>query len=399
MKVCHRIIITVFIAYGIAGCSQDYTQQQNDEPSEPEHEEKQSVQLSSRQVKAFNIRIDTLPRRNLYDVVEANGSLEVPPQNEATVTAMIGANIHSIKVIEGEKVKKGQILAYLQHPDLIALQTDYVEAKSDLEYIEQEYDRQSKLYASEVGSGKEFQEVRSRYQTLRAKVKGYESQLRLFSMDTSQLATGNFYEQIPLRTPIEGYIKKVSVKTGQYVAPQTSMFEVINNHHIHADMMVYEKDIHKVKEGQIINFTVATVPGEILSAKIYSVGQNFEQEPKAVHIHAEIDNRKNHLIPGTYIQGSILTGDSLVYALPEGAIARKGEKEFIFKARKTAPTGNQDWIFTPVEVKSGTSFQGWQGLALLEAVEPGDQFVWQNAYYLMAELKKPEGGEGHSHHH
>ena len=32
-----------------------------------------------------------------------NGTLEVPPQNEAAITSVIGANVTSIKVIEGDK--------------------------------------------------------------------------------------------------------------------------------------------------------------------------------------------------------------------------------------------------------------------------------------------------------
>ena len=49
------------------------------------------------------------------------GNLEVPPQNEATVTAIVGSNVTLIKVIEGDKVSKGQVLAYLSHPNLIKI--------------------------------------------------------------------------------------------------------------------------------------------------------------------------------------------------------------------------------------------------------------------------------------
>jgi len=45
-------------------------------------------------------------------VVEANGHLQVPPQNMASVTAIVGANVSSIKVFLGDKVKKGQVLAH-----------------------------------------------------------------------------------------------------------------------------------------------------------------------------------------------------------------------------------------------------------------------------------------------
>ena len=48
-------------------------------------------------------------------------------------------------------------------------------------------------------------------------------------------------EQVPLRSPIEGYVQKVEIKTGQYVEPQTELFEIVNTEHVHADFMVFEK--------------------------------------------------------------------------------------------------------------------------------------------------------------
>ncbi len=87
-------------------------------------------------------------------MVEANGQLEVLPQHEATVTAILGANVTSIKVIEGDQVSRGQVLAYISHPNLTRLQTDYIRAYSQLQFLEKENQRQKRLYEEEVGSGK-----------------------------------------------------------------------------------------------------------------------------------------------------------------------------------------------------------------------------------------------------
>jgi cobalt-zinc-cadmium efflux system membrane fusion protein len=109
------------------------------------------------------MRVDTLKLRNMGEYVEANGELEVPPQNEATVTAIIGANVQSIKVIEGDKIKKGQVLAYLSHPDIIDVQTEYSSNWNQLQFLTSDYERQKKLYDENVGSGKEFQRIKSEY--------------------------------------------------------------------------------------------------------------------------------------------------------------------------------------------------------------------------------------------
>lgn len=359
------------------------------------HDEDGKVHLSAAQFNAMGIEIDTLPSRNLSAVVQASGQLEVPPQNEATVTAIIGANISSIKVIEGEEVKKGQALAYLSHPNLTRLQSDYLEAFNDLQFLEKEYERQKRLYEEEVGSGKIFQQTEADYRSAQAMEKSLNAQLRQLGISPSRIQGGDFYDHIPVASPIDGAIVKVDVKTGQYVPPEKELFEIVNTHHIHADLMVFEKDVYKVKVGQRVRFTVETLPGKELFAEIYSVGKKFERDPKAVHVHAEIENKSGTLIPGMYIRGSILTGSEQSFALPESAITSEGNRFLAFVVEKEMEDENVTWMFTPVEVRTGVTNNGWVAIKLLNDLPLGSLFAMNNAYYLLAEMKKGEAEHSH----
>jgi cobalt-zinc-cadmium efflux system membrane fusion protein len=91
-----------------------------------EHNDDEEVMLTQQQFDALQMKIDTMALRSMSGYVEANGSLEVPPQNEAAITTVVGANVVSIEVIEGDKVNKGDVVAYLSHPNIIKLQTDYL---------------------------------------------------------------------------------------------------------------------------------------------------------------------------------------------------------------------------------------------------------------------------------
>jgi len=351
------------------------------------------LHLSDLKFESLGIKIDTLPIRSLSGVVEANGQLEVPPQHEATVTAILGANVTSIKVIEGDQVSKGQVLAYISHPNLTRLQTDYVRAYSQLQFLEKENQRQKRLYEEEVGSGKTYQQIQADYQAMKGEVKGYEAQLKQLSLNVEKIRSGEIYEYVPVVSPIYGFIQKVKVQIGQYVDPQTEMFMIVNTDHIHADLMVFEKDIYKVKVGQKVSFTVESVPGNTLTAKIYSVGKQFEQNPKAVHVHAEIDQKEDFLIPGMYINGKIRAGDNQVKALPEGAIIEEEGKPYIFMAEAHEEDGKTKWTFNAVEVRTGITEDGWVEIKLLEPLPEGTLIAWNNAYYLISEMKKGETGD------
>ncbi|MCB9223187.1 MAG: efflux RND transporter periplasmic adaptor subunit [Crocinitomicaceae bacterium] len=388
------IYYTIFILL-LASCGGSETDGHGDEHGHDHGHEGddhgEEIHFTQDQFNALGVKVDSLPKRNLGTYVEANGELEVPPQNQAEVTAVIGANVKDIKVIEGEKVKKGQVLAYLAHPDLIQLQTDYITNWNDLQFLEQEYERQSKLYEDKITSGKDFQKLKSDYNSKVGVVTGLEAQLQLIGISVTNLQENKITQTVAVRSPIAGYVRLVEVKVGQYVNPETSMFEIINNEHVHADLMVFESDVHKVKEGQKVQFSVESLPDKLLTATIYSVGQSFENDPKAVHIHAEIDNKEGHLIPGMYVRGRIIVDDYLSYALPEEAVVREGEKYFIFKAEKE----DQEWAFQPVEVVVGAKDNGWVEIKLLEQVETGTVFAWNNAYNMLAEMKKGEAEHSH----
>jgi len=362
---------------------------------EGEEEAMGEVHLSNLKFQSLSMEVDTMPVRSLSGVIEANGQLEVPPQHEATVTAILGANVTSIKVIEGDQVNKGQVLAYLSHPNLVNLQTGYIRSYSRLQYLEKELQREKRLFEEKVGSGKSYQEIQADYQSMKGEVKGYEAQLRQLNLNLDKLKTGNIYQYVPVISPIDGFIEKVKVQIGQYVDPQTDMFMIVNTDHIHADLMVFEKDVHRVKKGQKLSFTVESVPGNTLTANIYSVGKQFEQNPKAVHVHAEIDQKEDFLIPGMYINGKIRTGNNQVKALPESAIIEEEGKPYIFMAEAHEEDGKTEWAFKAVEVRTGITEDGWVEIKLLEPLPNGTQVAWNNAYYLISEMKKSQTSHSH----
>lgn len=353
--------------------------------------EGEEVLLTAQQFDALQMKVDTLQMRNMGEYIEANGQLEVPPQNEATITSVVGANVVSIEVIEGDKVDKGQTVAYLSHPNIIQKQTDFLNAYSNSQFLKKEFDRQKTLYDAGVGSGANFQKAEAKYLASRGLTKGLEAQLQQLNISASGVKNGTIYQRVALGSPIEGFVQKVEVKTGQYVEPQTDLMEIVNTHHVHADLMVFEKDVHSVKQGQKVRFMVQSIPGKELTAEIYSVGKTFEQNPKALHVHAEIENKQGNLIPGMYIQGRIQTGSSRTKAIPESAIASDGDRSFIFAAEMEG----SDWSFTPVEIRKNTGDGEWIAIDFLADQKPETEYAFNNAYYLMAEMKKGEAEHSH----
>lgn len=376
------------ILLGLVSCGDSKSGAKEDTETNSEIEEGHSeeVLLTAKQFQALQMEVDTVQMRNMSGYVEANGQLEVPPQNEATITTVVGANVVSIEVIEGDKVNKGQAVAYLSHPNIIQKQTDYLDAYSNSQFLKKEFERQKTLYDAGVGSGANFQKAEAQYVASGSLAKGLAAQLQQLSISAAGVRSGRIYQRVALRSPIEGFVQKVEIKTGQYVEPQTDLMEIVDTHHVHADLMVFEKDVHKIKERQKVTFNVQSIPGKELTAEIYSVGKTFEQNPKAIHVHAEIENKEGNLIPGMYIKGRIQTDSSKTVAMPERAIAADGNRSFVFSVKKQGDS----WAFTPLEIAKGIHDGEWIAVDFMIEQEPNTQYAYNNAYYLMAEMKKGE---------
>lgn len=394
------LIILVFSA-----CNNAKTAEHQEETHGHEQEDKHAtpegiVWLTLQQQKAIGLELGRVQERNLSTAIKITGRLELPPQYKAVVSTFMGGNVKEVKVIEGDQVRKGEVLATLQHPDYIELQQAFLQLVSSMTYLKEEYQRKKTLYEKQVSSAKAYQKAAADYHSAKAHYKGMKKKLELLGLDSEAIEEGKISASIAIKSPINGYVKAINISTGQYAAPQANMFEITNNAHVHADFMVYEKDADKVKEGQIIRFTVANMPDKILQAKVFSVGKTIEEDPRAIHVHADIITPVTELIPGMYINGRLQVDDTKVKALPQGAIVKDGNKRYIFVKESNKKTSDKHedssgTAFQMVEITTGITDQGFVEIHLLHPLPDSTLVVTKGAYYLQADMSKEENEHSH----
>lgn len=364
------------------------------------------VSLTAMQREAIGLKLGEVQTKNLSSHVKAPGKLEVPPQGKASISTLLGGNVYEIGVIEGDKVQKGQTLALLENPEFVELQVDLQAKASQLYFLQKKYERKQNLYEQQVGSGKAVEEAKANYLSAKAQVEGLKAKMNIFHLDPQKIINGEIYRYIPIVSPISGFVKEVNINLGQFVSPQGILFGVVDPSHIHADLMVFEKDVYKIEKGQKVRINIANAPEEQYVAEIFSVGKTFEEDPKAVHIHAEIIGSTEGLIPGMYVEGRINVNDTSVLALPESAIVSAGNESFIFvktgtsRAKENAAStenneAQETWTFKMVPVVTGVKDQGWVEVKLFEALEDGAQIAYNAAYKLISEKNKSETGHHH----
>ncbi len=371
------------------------------------------VELNEAQFKASSIELGTFTLKNLSEVINANGYTKLPPQNQADVSVYTSGIVKAINIIEGQFVKKGQVIATIESPEFTKLQEAYLTSKSNLEFLKLEYERQKTLSEEEVNSKKVFQKTKADYEIERARFNSLQRQLSVLNISGNGTTTAT----VPVLAPISGFITEIYIKIGSNVEAGKPLLNIVDNSKLHVDLLVYEKDLHKVKAGQNVRFVLTNQDNAEIMGKIFSVGKAFENETKSVAVHADITNDKQKLIPGMYVNALIDIGASKVSALPLEAVIKADGREFIFVLEeghkeethdekeghshedgdKHSEENGKSYHFKRIEVKTGTAQLGFVKVALLQKIENDAKIVLKGAYYIQSHLLKTEGGGVHEH--
>lgn len=386
----YKLLYIIFIAAAMCGCTQNNSQSADEDNSSDSSQPAVSpVSLTAGQVNSLGITVDTIRQHCFKGITEANGTLALLPQSEALVSTFIGANVIDVSIKEGQRVKRSQILARLSHPGLLDLQSSYLTAYNRMKFISQEYERQKQLYSQNISSGKEFQQTESDYNSLKAELAVAHTQLTLIGINPESLQEGKMFSSVSVKSPIDGTVEKIYVKTGQYADSQTPMFSVVNTDNVYADLLVFEKDINAVKPGQRVKLSLRSSTGKELTGKIYSVGASFDGTTRAVHVRADIEGVKSGLIAGMYLCGKIETDSRNLCAIPEDGVIDNMGKWYIFSVENHG----DNISFLPVEIKKGITEDGFVEIINYQDIKADKVYALNNAYYIFSEMKKNETGE------
>lgn len=370
----------ILILLALWGC------QKPESPKEEEHEHEEITEaiLSAEQMKAVNLQLGGIEQKALTSTVKVNGHLRVPNHNKGLATALYGGVVRTLQVEIGDYVRKGQVIATLQHPDFIRLQEDYLSLQPQLDLAELELTRQAELMAGQAGAQKNYQTARSEAQTLKSRKASLQAQLRLMGLEPDRLDPANLQSSIRISSPISGTVSAVFAKMGSFVDVSSPIAEIVDNSSLHVDLQVFEKDLPLMKVGQNLEFTLTNNPSAAYQAKVFNIGSSFEDESKSIAVHCNVIGARQGLIDGMNVSALVHLAPSTVSAVPQAALVEAEGKNFLMVEK--APG-----TFERVEVLKGVSELGYTAVTPVKVLAPDTKVVISGAYYVHAAMTKVEG--------
>jgi|TARA_R110000744_G_scaffold29911_7_gene71111 cobalt-zinc-cadmium efflux system membrane fusion protein len=376
------IIPVTILFFNLSACG-DSSEKNNGTSNSAESEQSANkINISKAQFDGENMEMGRLSQQNFPVEVEVTGTIDVPPQNKAIVSAFSGGYIKRTPLLIGNKVKKGQPLLTLENPEFVQMQQDYQESFEQLIFLKSEFERQKSLVAEQITSQKNFLKAESEYKRNLARYNGLRQKLKMLNISPENVENGILASETTIFAPIDGSITKVNVSKGMYVSPADEIMEIVNTDHIHLELSVFEKDIMKVKKGQKIRFKISEASQEYYEAEVYLVGTSIDSDSRTVQVHGHLHDDENHnFAVGMFVEAAIITSNQSSNALPNESFVVQDNKQYVLSL---VSEGNEGYVFENKAVGIGDTYNGYTAITEMGDLKDGDKVIIKGGFNLLS---------------
>ncbi len=207
-----------------------------------------------------------------------DASAELESVHEAYISPEINGQVDKVLVKEGDRVKKGQLLAQLNADVML---DNIRELKTSLELASYTYQKQKSLWKKNIGSELQYLEAKTKYESLQNKLSTLETQ----------------YQKSFITSPIDGYVDAIDVKVGEMALPGQRLFHVVNLHQMYVNAQISEAYLPIIHEGDPVDVRFPAFPHIVLHKKVYRIGKVIIKQSRTFKLQLKINNPDKLLKP------------------------------------------------------------------------------------------------------
>ena len=254
----------------------------------------------------------------------------VQSREEVKISSRIIAKITNIYVREGDKIKKGDLLVSLDDSDLKAnlakAMEKLKEAEASYSLAEKELERTKTLYKKNAASKKIFDEVESRYKSAEASFLAAKEAVKEAEAVLSFAS---------IRSPMDAIVARRFLEIGDLAAPGVVILQIFDNSRLMLHVPINESLISKIKIGDKLKFSVDAV-NKMYEGEIKEISNEIDPLTRSFMVKICLGEAPE-LLPGMFGRLHITTGTEKVLLIPDEAIFRSGQLEFVYKLEKDVP--------------------------------------------------------------
>lgn len=310
------------------------------------------LKMSNTAVQMADIQTALVSSGTINGVVRLSGKVKVDERRVNVQTTHFGGRVEKLyKAFEGDLVKKGEKIASIYSPELVAAQEELIEAKK------LENTNPILLEAA------------------RRKLHHWKLTMeQIHEIETSKEPIRNF----DLLADYNGIITKKLVNTGNHLHEGGGLMEITDLTKVWGVFEVYEKDLNKIRLGDRLDFeSKATRKSQ--SGTISFIAPEVNSETRIVEVRADLNNEEGNLKPGMFISSSIYSSQNAGIAIPKSAVLWTGKRSIVYVKLQ------DEQSFKLKEVVLGEAMNNQY--IIESGLDVGDEVVVNGAFTLDAEAQ------------
>lgn len=237
------------------------------------------------------LSIEPVTKCQLSKAVILTGKVAFNDDNVVKIYPMVSGNVQGIKVVLGDYITAGQILAIINSTEMAGYGNDYINAESNLRVAIKTLEKTKDMYKSGLASLTDSLSAEVGYEQAKSALTRINSVLKING--------GNAKGQYVIKAPISGFLVEKFVTNNMVIRADntTNLFTISDLKNVWVMANVYESNISEVHLGDDVDVTTLSYPGKIFKGKVDKVFNVLDPTNKVMKLRIVLPNPTYSLKP------------------------------------------------------------------------------------------------------
>jgi membrane fusion protein, multidrug efflux system len=283
-----------------------------------------------------NVDVTTAQISNTADLLEAIGTLHAA--NTSQLASQVLGTIIEIRVREGDRVQRGQVLALIDDAQAkaaverdaaaeLAAQQEVVAADSELALADSNLRRYQSLHENGVISPLEYDQVKTRRQAALARRDLARAQQEQATATLVQPRTALEYTRI--RAPFDGVITERKLDPGTLASPGLAILAMEDTSHYRLEATVNENDLRYVRLGQVVPVLVDALGNVELKGRVAQIIPAADSASRSFLIKVDLPASREPR-SGLFGRAQFSRGEKASLFIPQTAVIQRGQLQGVY---------------------------------------------------------------------
>ena len=306
--------------------------------------------------------------RQIGKVIRTVGRVDYDERKLATVNMKYEGWIEKLYAdYTGMQVRKGQALAEVYSPELLATQQEFL---NNLRWAKSSVESKEGAVAGMLNRDAD------------AIIAAARQRLRLWDISDEQIKsieeTGKTVRTVTLVSPADGTVVQKNAVQGMRVMPGDKLFDIADLSSVWIISDIYENELPLINPGETARITLSSLPGKEFTAKIEFIYPTLTDQARTVKVRLTVPNPGGRLKPQMFTNVEIKAGMGKRLAVPDDAVLDTGTRSIVYVDKGE---GN----FEPREVKLGLRADGYR--EVLSGLKAGEKVARAATFLIDSEAQ------------